>query len=82
VAVAEEVHPDDLLGRRGGRQTGAVEQAVDRPVDVRHRRLDLGGVAEVADAEPCDRAGTRLEVDGLDDGAELTEDLSRRLAHP
>ena len=64
--------------RCGGRQAGAVEQAVDRAPDGLDGGVDLVGVRQVAQGGFVDGAAARLDVEPVDLGPEGGQDRRSR----
>ena len=80
--MAGEVDEHDGEVRCGGRQAGAVEQAVDRAPDGLDGGVDLVGVRQVDQVGFVDGAAARLDVEPVDLGPEGGQDRRSRCAHP
>ena len=82
LAHRREVDRHDVEGWLGLGEAGAVEHAIDRPLERPERRVDLLLVAQVTERELRQLIVGLAVVDAVHGGTELLHDLGGRGAHP
>ena len=80
MAQTQDIDPHHRLAVVAPRQTGNVDEAMQRPVDCRERRIDGRGTGEIEAMEFIDAGAVTFGIESNDPGAAFAQQRGRRLA--